>query len=81
MLVVDDFNPITATRPDTGSPLRCVAHALRESARADDLVARYGGEEEFVLLMSSDLEPPPSKSPRASVKRWSANAPPNARLL
>jgi diguanylate cyclase (GGDEF)-like protein len=56
MLDVDDFNPITATRPDTGSLLRCVAHALRESARADDLIARYGSEEGFVLLMSSDLE-------------------------
>jgi len=35
--------------------LRCVARVLRNSARADDLIARHGGEE-FALLMSSDLE-------------------------
>jgi diguanylate cyclase (GGDEF)-like protein len=32
-----------------------VARVLRKSARADDLVVRYGGEE-FILLVSSDLE-------------------------
>jgi diguanylate cyclase (GGDEF)-like protein len=35
--------------------LRCVARVLQESARADDLVCRHGGEE-FALLMSSGIE-------------------------
>lgn len=35
--------------------LRCVGRVLRESARADDLVARFGGEE-FVVLMGGDVE-------------------------
>jgi diguanylate cyclase (GGDEF)-like protein len=35
--------------------LRCVADVLRESTRAEDLTGRYGGEE-FVLLMSSEME-------------------------
>jgi predicted signal transduction protein with EAL and GGDEF domain len=35
--------------------LRCVARALRESVRADDLVARYGGEE-YILLTSGDAD-------------------------
>src|SRR5215207_1506602 len=35
--------------------LRCVARVLAETSRADDLTTRYGGEE-FVLLMSSELE-------------------------
>jgi diguanylate cyclase (GGDEF)-like protein len=34
--------------------LRCVAKILRESARADDLVGRYGGEE-FVLLVNGEV--------------------------
>lgn len=35
--------------------LRCVARAMRNSSRADDLVARHGGEE-FVLLMGGDVK-------------------------
>jgi diguanylate cyclase (GGDEF)-like protein len=35
--------------------LRCLARVLRDSARADDLVGRYGGEE-FVLLVNGEVE-------------------------
>jgi diguanylate cyclase (GGDEF)-like protein len=35
--------------------LRCLARVLRDSARADDLVGRYGSEE-FVLLVNGEVE-------------------------
>lgn len=35
--------------------LQCVARVLQESARADDLLSRYGGDE-FVVLINSSLD-------------------------
>jgi diguanylate cyclase (GGDEF)-like protein len=57
VLDVDDFKEYN-DRHGHGAgdeALRWVARALRKSSRADDLVARHGGEE-FVLLMGGDLE-------------------------
>ncbi|HZC18148.1 MAG TPA: GGDEF domain-containing protein [Rubrobacteraceae bacterium] len=57
VLDVDDFKPYNDRYGHEAGDriLCCVARVLRESARADDLVARYG-DEEFVLLMSRYLE-------------------------
>src|SRR5215217_5152773 len=54
---VDDFKAYNDRYGHEGGDrvLRCVADVLRESTRAEDLIGRYGGEE-FVLLMSSEME-------------------------
>jgi diguanylate cyclase (GGDEF)-like protein len=57
MVDVDDFKAYNDRYGHEGGDrvLRCVADVLRESTRAEDLIGRYGGEE-FVLLMSSEME-------------------------
>jgi diguanylate cyclase (GGDEF)-like protein len=57
LLDVDDFKAYNDSHGhDAGDEiLRCVARIMRESARADDLVGRYGGEE-FVLLVNGGAE-------------------------
>src|SRR5919107_138158 len=57
LLDVDDFKAYNdAHGHDAGDEiLRSVAQVIRESARADDLIGRYGGEE-FVLLVTDDAE-------------------------
>jgi diguanylate cyclase (GGDEF)-like protein len=57
LLDVDDFKAYNdAHGHDAGDEvLRGVARVIRESARTDDLIGRYGGEE-FVLLVNGDAE-------------------------
>ena len=57
LLDVDDFKAYNdAHGHDAGDEiLRGVARVIRESARADDLIGRYSGEE-FVLLVNDDAE-------------------------
>jgi diguanylate cyclase (GGDEF)-like protein len=56
LLDVDDFKAYNDSHGHGAGDeiLRCVAKILRESARADDLVGRYGGEE-FVLLVNGEV--------------------------
>ena len=57
LLDVDDFKAYNDSHGHEAGDqiLRCVAGIMRESARADDLIGRYGGEE-FVLLVNNDAE-------------------------
>jgi diguanylate cyclase (GGDEF)-like protein len=57
MLDVDDFKSYNDSHGHAAGDeiLRCVGRALRECARADDLVSRYGGEE-FVVLAQGEME-------------------------
>ena len=57
LLDVDDFKAYNDNHGhDAGDEvLCCVAQIMRESARADDLIGRYGGEK-FVLLLNGDAE-------------------------
>jgi diguanylate cyclase (GGDEF)-like protein len=56
LLDVDDFKAYNDSHGHGAGDeiLRCVARILRESARADDLVGRYEGEE-FVLLVNGEV--------------------------
>jgi diguanylate cyclase (GGDEF)-like protein len=57
VLDVDDFKFYNDNYGHEGGDavLRCLARVLGDSARADDLVARYGGDE-FVMLLGSSVE-------------------------
>lgn len=57
ILDVDRFKTINDMHGHTvgDEVLRRIAHVLRESTRASDVVARYGGEEFVLLLPGTDL--------------------------
>jgi diguanylate cyclase (GGDEF)-like protein len=57
MVDVDHFKPINDKfGHQTGDEvLKCIAHTLRQSARTQDVVCRYGGEEFLVICPDTGI--------------------------